>query len=191
LSRNAPVERVVDLLATAGYQLVEGPLTVATIPFDFDATLVGSASLDLVLVVDLISKKDPGVLRRQVEGIASALDLVQSKRSLSVVLLGPSPPLDVLRALSRVSRVLSVGSPIGPRAADELNDAVAVLLPLKIDQSTGQLLESGLIARRELQTRFEDEISHSLFEAASLGPDDVENRMTAILEASFAGVDLE
>jgi hypothetical protein len=191
VSGQGPIDRVIDLLSGAGYRRIEGPVSIASIPFEFDATLVGSDSLDLVLVVDLISKKDPAIVRRQIEGMASALDLVQSRRSLTVVLLGPPPPLDVIHRLSKVARVLTVGSPVGPDADAELIDAVAVLLPLKINQDSGQLLESGLVARRELAVRFGDEISRGLLDAAAEGADQVHDTMTTLLEEPLAKLGLE
>jgi hypothetical protein len=191
MSGHGPIERVIDLLSEAGYRRIDGQVSIASIPFEFDATLVGSGSLDLVLVVDLIGKKDPAIVRRQIEGMASALDLVQSRRSLTVVLLGPPPPQDVIHRLSKVARVLAVGSPVGPGADAELIDAVAVLLPLKINRNSSQLFESGLVARRELASRFDDEISRGLLDAAAEGADQVHDAMTTILEEPLAELGLE
>jgi hypothetical protein len=191
MSGHGPIERVIDLLSEAGYRRIDGQVSIASIPFEFDATLVGSGSLDLVLVVDLIGKKDPAIVRRQIEGMASALDLVQSRRSLTVVLLGPPPPLDVIHRLSKVARVLAVGSPVGPGADAELIDAVAVLLPLKINRNSSQLFESGLVARRELASRFDDEISRGLLDAAAEGANQVHDAMTTILEEPLAELGLE
>jgi hypothetical protein len=190
MSGHGPIERVIDLLSEAGYRRIDGQVSIASIPFEFDATLVGRGSLDLVLVVDLIGKKDPAIVRRQIEGMASALDLVQSRRSLTVVLLGPPPPLDVIHRLSKVARVLAVGSPVGPGADAELIDAVAVLLPLKINRNSSQLFESGLVARRELASRFDDEISRGLLDAAAEGADQVHDAMTTILEEPLAELGL-
>lgn len=62
--------------------------------------------------------------------LARALDLVQSRRSLTVVLVGPRRA-ELIQGLAGVARVLTVGS-LGEDDGGELRDALAVLLPLEI-----------------------------------------------------------
>lgn len=129
MSTSPPVERVVDLLREGSYERLPQPVAVASIPFEFSAVLVASSSLDLVLVVDTITDTDVASIRARVEGVSRALDLVESRRPLTVVLVGPEPTPELLLALTRVARVLIAGVPSDER---ELREALAVLLPLEL-----------------------------------------------------------
>lgn len=124
-----PVERVVDVLKQAGYERVEQPRPIGGIPFDFAAMLAGRSSLDLIAVIDLATESDDDPIRRRIEALARALDLVRSRRSLTIVLAGPRRGAELVQAIAGVARVLTVGT---PRQEAELRDALAVLLPLEI-----------------------------------------------------------
>ena len=113
-----------------GYEAIRQP-EVAGIPFDFAATLAARGSLDLVVVADLAIEADEGRLRRGVEALARALDLVRSRRSLTVVLVGPAPSAPLIHALALVGRVLRVRP--DEDDGDSLHDALSVLLPLRVD----------------------------------------------------------
>ncbi len=191
MTESPPVERVVTLLRGADYDVVRDPVAVASIPFQFDAVLVGKHSLDLVVVVDLIRETEATAIRRQVEGLSRALDLVQSKRSLTVILVGPAPPLDIVHSLSRVARVLAVGTPVGPQASAQLVDALAILLPLTVNRDGGQLVESGLAAKRDLEATFDDPVLADLLAAASSGREAVERALAATLGEPLAALELQ
>jgi hypothetical protein len=108
------------VLAKAGYQRVETPLKIASVQFDLAAAFVGTAhNPDLIVVFDTAFEPDDQI-QRKVEGIGRALDVMGSRRPLTVVLAGPRPRASILDALSRVSRVLPVGT-----AIDTDPDAVA------------------------------------------------------------------
>src|SRR5207237_216458 len=126
-----PVERVVAVLEGAGYEIVEQPRRIGGIPFEFAAMLAGRSSLDLIALVDLAVDADDERTRRRVEGLARALALVRSRRSLTVVLVGPRRDPGLIQAIAGVARVLTVGSPGEDDEAD-LRDALAVLLPLEV-----------------------------------------------------------
>ena len=50
-----PIERVVSILTEANYRPLSRPLTVASVPFEFAAVLVGTGKApDLIVVVDTI-----------------------------------------------------------------------------------------------------------------------------------------
>jgi hypothetical protein len=131
VSAIGPVERVVAVLDGAGYETVEQPRRIGGIPFEFAAMLAGRSSLDLIALVDLAVDTDDERIRRRVEGLARALDLVRSRRSLTVVLVGPRRGVGLIQAIAGVARVLTVGSPAPDEEAD-LRDALAVLLPLEV-----------------------------------------------------------
>src|SRR4051812_29556324 len=92
------VQLAIDLLCEAGYQLLELPLRVASVPFEFTAVLCGGSgkALDLVIEVDMIEEK-PTRVHQKIDGLARALDMMQSQRSVTAVLVGPPPPITSLR----------------------------------------------------------------------------------------------
>jgi hypothetical protein len=64
-----------------------------------------------------------------VEGVGRALDMVRSRRPLTIVLVGPRLETAALAALARYARVL----PIGETAdTGSIRNWLAVLLPLKL-----------------------------------------------------------
>lgn len=162
-----PVERVVALLSDAGYEPLSPPVEVAGIPFEFSAILAARSSLDLVVVVDTVVETDVEGISRRVEGLSRALDLVESRRPLTVVIIGPEPEPQLHVALTRIARVLVVGVPSEER---ELREAVAVLLPLELVTVT-DMPESWRSARERLLVAHPD--AALLVEAAGEGPEQV------------------
>lgn len=146
MSASEPVERVVAVLQEAGYDRLPQPVEVAGIPFEFAATLVAKAALDLVLVVDTVTDTDEASLQLRVEGLGRALDLVDSRRPLTVILVGPEPVPDLQLSLTRVARVLTAGTSGDER---DLRRGVAVLLPLE-PQAVAEMPESWRSAREKL-----------------------------------------
>jgi hypothetical protein len=89
MTQSQPVTRVVDILTNAGYRRRAAPVTVASVPFEFAALLLGSdRANDLIIVIDTLVD-DEVRIRQKVEGLSRALDLVASRRPLTVVLVGP------------------------------------------------------------------------------------------------------
>jgi hypothetical protein len=149
MNATGPIERTVKVLADAGYEVVEQPREIGGIPFEFAAMLAGQTSLDLIALVDLAIDNDPERLRRRVTGLARALDLVRSLRSLTLVLVGPRPDPGLVQAIARVARVLTVGTP----AADDdpaLRDALAVLLPLEVQTDDSRVDETWVEVMQQI-----------------------------------------
>ena len=167
MSASPPVDRVISLLAEGNYEALPQPVAVAGIPFEFSAVLAASSSLDLIVVVDTVAESDAASLRRRVEGLSRALDLVESRRPLTVVLVGPEPSADLQLALTRTARVLIAGVPENDRA---LREAIAVLLPLEIKTAT-EMPESWRSARTKLLDAHPD--AAELVAAARFGPEAV------------------
>ncbi len=167
MSASQPVEKVAALLREAGYDRLPQPVAVAGIPFKFSAVLAAKSSLDLVVVVDTVTDTDIASIRRRVEGMSRALDLVESRRPLTVVLIGPQAPPELQLALTRVARVLVAGVPSSER---ELREAVAVLLPLEPVTVT-EMPESWQSAREKLLAAHP--AAAGLLEAAKAGPKEV------------------
>ena len=178
---NPPIQRVVTLLTNAGYRSHEMPLTVATMPFEFAAVLLGAdRSLDLIVVVDTLTEVEQRV-RQKIEGLSRALDLVASRRPLTVVLVGPPPQAPVLEALGRVSRVLTVGTPTGEGADRFLADALAVLLPLKLPQIDETVTDPVGVLRKRLPDSVLDTGISTLLESAPQGKAAVKQALRALL----------
>ena len=108
------------------------PLTVSKVPYEFAAALTGGErSLDLVIVVDLVlmDKNEPRLVQK-LQSLSRALDLAESRRSVTAVLVGVAVSAETTEALGQVCRVLSVGLPPSDQEEQYLSDWLAVLLPL-------------------------------------------------------------
>lgn len=182
MTPSIPVERVESLLVEAGYRRVDTPLHVGSIPFQFAATLVGGKhALDLVVVIDTVTERPDGRILKKVEGLARALDLVGSRRTVSVVLVGPMPGGMTIEAMARVCRVLAVGTPTGTEADQSIRDSLAILLPLGLPVASSQLAEPMTQVVRALGDTYDD-VAARLVEAATAGKEQVEAAVGDLLE---------
>jgi len=122
------IQDVLAVLEGAGFKQLSKPLVVVGTEFDFEAAARGTNnSHDLVLIAsDQVSRRR---LQRLLAGLARSLDLASSRRPLSLVLMGGIAAPDRLE-LERYARILPIAS-ANPSYA-EIEDAVAVLLPLKL-----------------------------------------------------------
>lgn len=180
-----PVNRVIALLQDAGYEVRNPRATIASVEFEFSAILTAREGLDLVVVVDTVTRKDSRV-RRQLESLASALDLIGSRRPLTVVVVGPSPRQSVIEAMSRVGRVLLVGTPTGHKAEQSLRDALAVLLPLTLPEVVEPSTQSWDDLRRRVAATPHPDWAVPLLDAAPDGPDAVQEHLRRLIEAAIA-----
>jgi hypothetical protein len=184
MSASQPVDRVVQRLAASGYAQLAQPVKVGGIPFEFAAILARADSLDLVVVADTIADADHDRIRRRVEALARALDVIGSRRTLTVVLVGIRPAPAVTKGLARVARVLAVGTPTGARAEQALNDALAVLLPLAVEpDEQGTAAESWSAARAKLLEDHAEAIP--VIVAASSGIGSVADALHGFVGAAF------
>jgi hypothetical protein len=184
VSASQPVERIVAMLREAGYERLQQPVAVAGIPFEFSAVLAARSSLDLIVVIDTITETDLAGITQRVEGVSRALDLVESRRPLTVVLTGPEPVPDLQLALTRVARVLVAGVSSSER---ELRDDIAILLPLEL-VTVREMPESWRSAREKLLDAYPD--AADLLDAARAGAEEVaEAARRHLLGASSRGGD--
>jgi hypothetical protein len=174
-----PVERVIEVLADAGYEIVQQPRRIGGIPFEFAAMLAGHSTLDLIALVDLAVDSDDERIRRRVEGLAGALDLVRSRRSLTVILVGPRRGTGLIQAIAGVARVLIVGSP-GEEDQADLRDALAVLLPLELVTEDEHAADSWTAARDRVVAAHPAE-ARPVLSAAPTGQAAVENALRNLL----------
>lgn len=182
MSLSQPVNRVVERLASSGYVQLPQPLAVGGVLFEFAAILGRQDSLDLVVVVDTIANTDSDQTRRRIEALARALDVVGSRRTLTVVLVGVRPQPAVTKALGGVARVLAVGTPTGEQAGQRLDDALAVLLPLSVltDERAG-VSESWAGARAKLLTEYP--VADMVINAAPTGSGGVADALHKFISA--------
>lgn len=178
MTETTPVERVARMLEAAQFQRMPIPLHIAGLKFDAPAAFVGvPPSPDLVVVGDTATQKARD-LQRTIEGVGRALDVVRSRRPLTLVLVGPRLESAMLAALSRYARVLPVGE-----TADEasLRNWLAVLLPLKLPTPVEA---RGVDSLEELRTLADPE-AQTLIDLATLGADAVAQRFIAMVEEPF------
>ena len=164
------VQDVLTVLEGAGFERLSKPLTVAGTEFDFEAAARGTQpSHDLVLIAtDQVPRRR---LQRLVAGLARSLDIAASRRPMSLVLIGDVAASDRIE-LEGYARVLPIDS-TSPAIA-EIEQAVAVLLPLKLPEAElmhgNDAVNEVLAALGPVRTT-SDHIA--LVNAASDGPDAV------------------
>lgn len=141
MSASTPVDRVAEFLTNAGFRRLAVPLEIAGLKFDFPIAFVGSVpSPDLVLVADTAFDNEQRILKK-VEGLARALDVVQSKRPLTVVIAGPRPNASALEAMSKVCRVLPIGTVLDEDPDAVLRNWLAVLTPLHLPEPSTSIAD--------------------------------------------------
>ena len=129
---STPVTRVTNILKNAGYRELEVPFSIASIPFNFAAALVGTdKNPDLIVVIDTVQDADIRA-RQKIDSLGRALDVVKSRRPVTAILTGPRPSDSVIEGMGRVCRVLPIGTPTGDSADQYIQDWLAVLLPLTL-----------------------------------------------------------
>lgn len=176
-------ENVVEILTTeGGYRELPRPLMIGNLSFDFPHALVPTeGASDLVVVVELRSDGDDEAEVRRILSLTRALDVLESRRSVTAVITIAKPSAPILQSMSRVCRVLPIGTASGPKARDEVRDWLSVLLPLEElqadeaatdwqaalraaipeDQQTGQfddLLEAAQIDKQAVEEVFAEEM---------------------------------
>jgi len=167
-----PVDSIVRLLEQAGYKRLPTPLEIAGLKFDVSAALVGTGALpDLIIVADTVSDSDERT-RSKLEGIARALDNVNSRRPLTAVLAGPRPDTKVMDAISKICRVLPIGSSKPEEADAALRNWPAVLLPLNLPQASEAIADP--IAELQTAVGEADPFANDLIAATAQGKATVE-----------------
>lgn len=123
-----PLEMVMTVLERGGYRRLPKPLTIAGTEFDFEAVARGTQrSHDLVLVA---SDRVPAVqLQRLLAGLARSLDFAQSRRPITLVIIGELVAADK-GELERHARVLHIDTPTPSET--QVKEAISVLLPLDL-----------------------------------------------------------
>lgn len=182
MTDSTPVGRVAVALEGAGYQRIVDGLQVGELKFQFPAAFVkAKSSADLILVADIASESEMQ-LTRKVDGVARALDIACSTRSLTLVVTGPRPSDAALESLGRVCRVLPTGNISGAEGAEILKNWLAVLMPLTLPQP--EAFASNSMARIQAAAQTLDEATRKLIDIAVQGKDAVSAALYSTIDAA-------
>ncbi len=182
MTDSTPVGRVTTALENGGYQRLATGLRIGELKFQFPAVFVKAKnSAELILVADIASESEKQLVRK-VDGVARALDIASSTRSLTLVITGPRPSAATLDSLGRVCRVLPTGNVSGDDGDEVLKNWLAVLLPLSLPQAESVAGDS--LARIHAAARNLDETTRKLIDAASRGKDAVSKELYSIIDAA-------
>lgn len=178
------VETVLGVPEIIGFERLPKPLVVAGSTFEFDAAARGTGvSHDLVVVA--INPKDPRRLVRLLSGLSRTLDQAESRRPVSLVLLGDRLDGSTAADLGRHARVLTVEN--GDPEPDQVRRAVAVLMPLTLPSATSRGQDPLSEVAETLGSALSDE-HRTLLEAAKVGPDEVRDTLRRYIEDAANGV---
>jgi hypothetical protein len=177
------VDLVTGVLTEAGYKTLEQPIIVGGIPFEATAVLAKDTWLELIAIIDTVLESDTVALRAKIEGLGRALDLVGSRRALTVILVGPRGSQTLDGELKNVARVLSVTAGRGDE--DELRDALAVLLPLDLASASDAPITSWSIVRETLREKYAHKDVDAVFRAVPHGRQRVRTALRDTLTKPF------
>ena len=179
-----PLERAIALLKDKGYRSVQQPFGIGSATYSFDAVLTADQSLDLVLLQDTTLGSGERI-RREVLAFGRSLDVLGSRRTLTLVLVGQ--PLDpaTLESLSQVCRVLPVG--LLEAGDPRLREWLAVLLPLELPDPADMQGDWSSEIRRLLSAD-EARAANSYFAAAEQGEAGVRLELRKRIERALSGV---
>lgn len=182
MTDSTPVGRVTVALEDAGYQRIASGLQVGELRFQFPAAFVkAKSSAELILVADIASESE-AQLTRKVDGVARALDIAASTRSLTLVVTGPRPSAAALESLGRVCRVLPTGNITGDDGDKILKNWLAVLLPLSLPEP--ESVAGNSLARIHAAAQSLDEATRKLIDVASLGEGAVSEELYSIIDTA-------
>ena len=178
-----PLERAIALLKDNGYRSVQQPFGIGSATYSFDAVLTAEQSLDLVLLQDTTLGSGERI-RREVLAFGRSLDVLGSRRTLTLVLVGQPIDPATLESLSQVCRVL----PVGPLEAGDarLRDWLAVLLPLELPDPADMQGDWSSEVRRHLSAD-EVRVANGYLAAAEQGEAGVRLELRKRIERALSG----
>ena len=181
---NAPgVESVLRVLEDEGFERLPKPLVVAGSSFDFDAAVKGTGvSHDLVVLAASNASQDR--LVRLLSALSRTLDQVESRRPVSLVLLGEAVDAQTMTKLEQHARVLTIESDAPHR--DEIRRAIAVLLPLTLPTEQSLAKPPLAVVTEHLGAAISDE-HRKFIDAAQVGPDEVREWLRTYIDDAADG----
>jgi hypothetical protein len=171
MTDSTPVGRVAVALEGAGYQRIADGLRVGELKFRFPAAFVAD-----------IASENEAQLTRKVDGVARALDIAASTRSLTLIVTGPRPSASALESLGRVCRVLPTGNISGDDGDEVLKNWLAVLLPLTLPQP--ESVAGNALARIHAAAQNLDAATRKLIDVASQGQSAVSKELYSVIDAA-------
>lgn len=163
------VDTVLRVLEEADFHRLPKPLMVDQLRFEFDAAVAGTGvSHDLVVVGGPSAR--PSRLLQLLSGLGRTLDRLQSRRPVSLVIVGQRPERSALAMLERHARVLVVEQ--DAPTVEQIERAVAVLLPLELPETA----DAAIAPIAEVVSTLGAEYSsahETLLNAARVGPEAV------------------
>lgn len=94
-----PLEQAVAILKAGNYRDAQHPFGIGSTSFSFDAVLTTDKSLDLVILQDTtIGSADR--MRRELMAFGRSLDVIGSRRTLTLVLIGQRLDSEILDGLA-------------------------------------------------------------------------------------------
>lgn len=182
MTDSTPVGRVTAALEDAGYKRISSGLQIGELKFQFPAAFVkAKSSAELILVADIACESE-AQLTRKVDGVARALDVAASTRSLTLVVTGPRPSAAALESLGRVCRVLPTGDISGDDGDEVLKNWLAVLLPLSLPQP--ESVAGNSLARIHAAAQNLDGTTRKLIDVASQGEGAVSRELYSIIDTA-------
>lgn len=179
---DSAIDTVLEVLESAGFERLPKPLVVAGATFDFDAAARGTGvSHDLVIVAT--NPTEPRRLVRLLSGLSRTLDQIQSKRPISLVLMGEALDAAAVGDLEQHARVLTIES--ADPQPEQVRRAVAVLIPLALPSAGSR----GRDPLAEVATALGPALSEEhavLIEAARIGPDEVRESLRHYIDEAVA-----
>ena len=178
-------ESVVEILVReGGYRELSRPLKIGSLSFDFAHALVASEKAnDLVIIIELKGDTADDAVIRKVLSLTRALDVLQSKRSVTAVLTSGQASPETVQSISRVCRVLSVGAPSGPGAMNVVRDWLSVLLPLAQPPPVETLVDWERDLRQSIPGSAAGTLLEQLLGSAPLGKLVVEQVLASAIRA--------
>jgi hypothetical protein len=177
------------LIGEGGYKELPRPLKVGSLSFDFaHALIAGDKANDLVIVIEVKADTADDTIIRKVMSLTRALDVLQSKRSVTVVLTSGQVGQKIVQSISRVCRVLPVGAPSGPKAIDAVREWISVLLPLAQPPPVETLIDWESDLRSSIPANAAGPLLEELLSAAPAGRLAVEQVLASAIQTPVASV---
>ncbi len=187
MTDSTPVGRVASALIGAGYLRLPDVLVVGGMKLDFSSAFVHQKSTTELVLVSDTAAVDDALLIRKMNGVARALDVSRSRRSLTLVLAGPRPKPATLESLGRVCRVLPLGNVTGADADVVVRNWLAVLLPLNLPQAAGSAI-NPLTRIRTLAVNLDEPLRH-LVDVAAQGESSVQHGLHQLIDDASSAPD--
>ncbi len=169
-------DRVVEILTgEGGYRSLPRPFKIGTQAFDFTHALIAAdRANDIVIVIEVKGDTADEAVIRKLLAFTRALDVQGSKRPVTAVLTAGQARANTVQTISKVCRVLPVGSPHGPDANAAVRDWLAVLLPLTQPPAVDTMLDWEADLRAAVPAGAKGALMEGLVEAAPRGKGAIE-----------------